>query len=97
MFIFFVSLSGIIIYLILAYIVAKRMAFAAECKGYQPEQSHAFAMCFWLGTLGCLYVIALPDLIAQKQNEQIERFLRTTNKLLNDIKANTVSSVSEDL
>ena len=29
-------------------------------KGYGPEM-HCFAMCFWLGILGCLYVIALPD------------------------------------
>ena len=30
-------------------------------KGYGTE-IHSFAMCFWLGVIGCLYVIALPDL-----------------------------------
>ncbi len=38
-------------------------------KGY--ENSHAFALVFPFGIFGMLYVIALPDLIAQQQREDI--------------------------
>ncbi len=42
------------------YIVAKKFEEIAKQKGYGKE-AHAFAMCFWLGVFGALYVIALPD------------------------------------
>ena len=49
-----------IIYLIINAVIASKFNDIAYMKGYGPEM-HCFAMCFWLGILGCLYVIALPD------------------------------------
>ena len=49
----------IILYLVIAYIVAKKFEQIAIEKGY--PNVHAFAMCFWLGIVGYLYVIALPN------------------------------------
>lgn len=43
---------------------------AAFAKGYDTS-AHAFGMCFWLGIIGCIYVAALPDLIAREQREKI--------------------------
>lgn len=56
--------------IIIDFILAKFMVSAAEMKGHGPE-AHVFAMVFWLGLLGCLYVIALPDLNLRKQNEEV--------------------------
>lgn len=60
----------IVIYLIIGFIIGKAMENAAADKGYGTE-AHAFAMCFWLGVIGCIYVAALPDKIQQKQNQKI--------------------------
>lgn len=56
--------------LVINAIVAGFMKDAATLKGY-GEDSHIFAICFWLGLLGYLYVISLPDLITQEQNQRI--------------------------
>ena len=42
------------------YIIASKFEEVAHLKGYDKD-IHSFAMCFWLGIIGCLYVIALPD------------------------------------
>lgn len=44
-------------------------------KGY-GDDIHAWAVCFWLGIFGYLYVIALPDKILQSQNQQIIDLMR---------------------
>ena len=49
----------------LNYLVAKKFEQIAFMKGYGRE-SHPFVMCFWLGIVGYLYVIALPDLNARR-------------------------------
>jgi hypothetical protein len=49
-----------LIHLIINVFIASKFNDIAYMKGYGPEM-HCFAMCFWLGILGCLYVIALPD------------------------------------
>ena len=51
----------LIICLIINYIIAKKFERIAFDKGYD-ESIHSCAMCFWLGVVGYLYVIALPDL-----------------------------------
>ena len=43
-------------------------------KGYGAE-THIWAICFWLGIIGYLYVIALPDKIMQSQNQKIIKLL----------------------
>lgn len=59
---------GLIIFLIFLFIVlginlviAFKFEDIAITKGYDSSV-HSFAMCFWLGIIGCLYVIALPNL-----------------------------------
>ncbi len=50
----------IVVFLFINYVVAKKFEKIAFQKGYD-EEIHSFAMCFWLGITGMLYVIALPD------------------------------------
>jgi len=53
---------------------AHLMRKSAIAKGY-GDDSHIWAICFWLGILGYLYVISLPDKIQQSQNQQIIKLL----------------------
>ena len=57
---YFLLLIPIAICLVINAVIASKFEDIAHMKGYGPEM-HCFAMCFWLGILGCLYVIALPD------------------------------------
>ena len=50
----------LLIYFAINALIASKFNDVAHMKGYGPEM-HCFAMCFWLGILGCLYVSALPD------------------------------------
>ena len=70
-----IAVTGFVYFIILAviiyvsYIVARKFEKIAIMKGYN-ENIHSFAMCFWLGIIGYLYVIALPDLhTLKKRNE----------------------------
>ena len=49
--------------------VSEKFEKIAYDKGYGKE-AHAFAMCFWLGIIGYLYVIALPDLRQRGVNQE---------------------------
>ena len=51
---------GSVIGLALNIWMSIKMAEIARLKGYSPEQIHAFAICFFFGTFGWLYVAALP-------------------------------------
>ena len=53
--------------LIINVIVAKKFEKIAIEKGYSYEM-HVFAMCFFLGIVGYLYVIALPDHASVRQH-----------------------------
>ena len=64
-------LALVVFYFVCNVIMAKTMEKIARQKGY-GEEFNCFMMCFWLGTIGCLYVIALPDL---KQREQLDRII----------------------
>ena len=61
-----VRLIGISINAYLASLMKK----TGIAKGY-GEDAHIWAICFWLGIMGYLYVIALPDKIQQSQNQKI--------------------------
>lgn len=61
----YLVLLGLLIYL--NYIIAKKFEKIAFDKGYGVDGVHAFAMVFWLGIIGILYVIALPP----KSNDNI--------------------------
>ncbi len=65
---------AVVAYLIIAMIIGRKMEDVAALKGY-GEDAHAFAMCFWLGIIGCIYVAALPDKIQQGQNQKIIELL----------------------
>lgn len=65
--------------LLIQFIFANFMQKVAARKGYGND-AHAWAMCFWLGIVGGVYVIALPDLIQQNQNQQIIELLKDIAK-----------------
>ena len=69
-----VFLFFLVVYFVWNLIMAKTMEKIARQKGY-GEEFNAFMMCFWLGMIGCLYVIALPDLKQQKQLDKIIKLL----------------------
>ena len=54
----FFSIVGIATLIVVNYIIARKFEAVAEMKGYQ--NIHAFALCFWLGMIGYVYVAALP-------------------------------------
>ena len=60
-------LIGVGIILYIQWVIAKKFEKIAFQKGYN-EEIHSFAMCFWLGLIGYLYVIALPDLTISRAN-----------------------------
>lgn len=57
---------------------AALMNSVAVNKGY--ENSHAFALVFFFGVFGMLYVIALPDMKAREQMEDILAVLLDQNQ-----------------
>lgn len=72
-----------IIVIVDAYLALK-MVDAAVDKGYTSQKAEHFFLCFFFPVLGYLYIIALPDLIVQEQNEHCLRLLaeiRNQNKL----------------
>ena len=58
---------------------ASLMKKVAIAKGYE-ENNHIWSICFCLGIIGYLYVIALPDLIQQSQNQKIIKLLEAKNE-----------------
>ncbi len=77
----FSILKGLALFAVLCLLIwiqclyANHMKKAAILKGY-GDDAHAWAMCFWLGIIGGIYVIALPDLVQQGQNQQIISMLK---------------------
>lgn len=70
-----VTLLLIVAYFVINFIIARMMENAAAMKGHGTEV-HAFAACFWLGIIGCIYVAALPDKITQGQNQQLIELMK---------------------
>lgn len=63
--------------------IAGLMVDSAVMKGYNPDEMHIFAICFFLGIIGYIYVLSLPDKITQQQNKEIIELLKaqqTNNK-----------------
>lgn len=65
----------LIVLLVINLIGAGKMSDVAYAKGYD-DSIHAFAMCFWLGIIGYLYVIALPDIEARRKQDAIIELLK---------------------
>ena len=65
--------AGIIIIALVTILInlvfSSLMNAVAINKGY--ENSHAFVLVFFFGVFGIMYVMALPDLIARQQREDI--------------------------
>ena len=54
------AITIIIVAILISYIISKHMEGVAFEKGYD-RSAHAFAMCFWLGPIGYIYVAMLPN------------------------------------
>ena len=54
----YIGIVAALVYL--NYVIAKKFEKIAFEKGH-PKETHVFRMCFWLGLVGYLYVIALPN------------------------------------
>lgn len=77
------GVMGFIILLIslaVLFWIALKMVDVAEDKGYDYCTGRIFALCFLFNVVGYLYVIALPDLKLQKQNEKIIELLTNIDK-----------------
>ena len=53
-------LTIVLLALLINYIVSRKFEEIAFLKGYD-ESAHSFAMCFWLGVVGWIYVLGLPN------------------------------------
>lgn len=69
----------LVIMLVIQAIGAVLMSKAAIAKGY-GENDHIWAICFFLGVFGYLYVVALPDKVTQSQNQKIIELLQKEGK-----------------
>ena len=78
---FLVILAGVIY---LNHIIAKKFEEIVFEKGYGTELN-AYHMCFWLGVIGYLYVIALPNKklnsLQLKQQKRILEILEKSDTL----------------
>ena len=70
----------LLISLAVLFWVALKMVDVAEDKGYDYCTGRIFALCFLFNIVGYLYVIALPDLKLQRQNEKIIELLTNIDK-----------------
>lgn len=57
--IIFVSAIGLIVVLVVNYVIADNFMTIAQDKGHNERKY--FHFCFWLGIVGYLMVVALPD------------------------------------
>lgn len=71
-------LIGILVCILVNLMFASLMNNIALSKGY--EDSHAFILVFLFGIFGMLYVIALPDLKARQQREDLIALLLTNDQ-----------------
>ena len=72
-----VYVLAVLVYLAVNFLFASLMNNVALQKGY--ENSHAFALVFFFGALGMIYVLALPDLKKRAQLEDIVTLLLEKN------------------
>lgn len=72
-----VSLIVTAVYFVIQYFVAKKFEQIAIDKGYSPAIEHPFAMCFWLGIAGMIYVLALPDKTLKYRQEELIKAIKS--------------------
>lgn len=73
----------LLIYLVIDYVGASWMEDAAKDKGYGSEYSIK-SKCFWLGPLGYMYALSLPDKKVQLQNQHIIDELKAISQKLDE-------------
>ena len=76
---FLILIISTAVVILIKALIDKKIASTVEKKGYTLQETHAWAMCFWLGIFGYIYVIALPDRTVQQQNEEIISLLRANH------------------
>lgn len=70
----------LLISIVILFWIAFKMVDVAQDKGYDNCTGRIFALCLLFNIVGYLYVIALPDLKLQKQNEKIIELLTNIDK-----------------
>ena len=60
--------------------IAFKMVAISNDKGYDYCSGRIFILCFLVNIIGYIYVIALPDLKIQRQNERIIELLTNIDK-----------------
>ena len=95
----FLIVLGLAIFVALIFVnhkIAKAFEQIVFPKGYGPELN-AYYMCFWVGIVGYLYVIALPnakfDNITLKQQKKMLELLNNSTSHSSD----SDSTVNEDI
>ena len=94
----FLYLLVIAVVLSINYIIAKQFENIAYDKGYNSD-AHPFAMCFWFGIIGYIYVAAMPKLTSeemeQKEKEdEIEAIYREANEKINNSHEDAENSIT---
>lgn len=79
------------VYFIINLILAHFFKQVAYAKGFD-DKCHAWALVFWLGLFGCLYVCALPDLNVRKINADLLDQMKETGEL---VRRNTLIPTEE--
>lgn len=74
----FAFLIAILFHFLAAYVIS---AIVVE-KGYTLQETHAFAKCFWLGIIGYIYVLGLPNRKLLKQNQLLIMTLQKAEQAL---------------
>lgn len=88
-----VVLGGIVAaYFIINLILAHFFKQVAYAKGFD-DKCHAWALVFWLGLFGCLYVVALPDLNARKVSADLLAQMKETGEI---VRRNTLLPTEEE-
>ena len=64
------GIISIVLGIVINCIFASKFKKISVAKGY-TEKNHTFALCFFLGIIGYIYVSALPDLTLREQNRQL--------------------------
>ena len=94
----FIVIFCFVVVVFCRFIAARKFEGIAFDKGYD-ENASAFAMCFWLGIVGYIYVLAMPklteDQIQEKRTNKI--YIEATKKMTEGDGANSVQSYKEAL
>lgn len=72
-----------IVTLLIQFMVCSWIVNVAVEKGH--ERGHLFAICFWLGVAGMIYVASLPNLKVEKQLKEIDNSIYETTRILKAI------------